>query len=148
MTKEVYTLADLQDWSVATADAVPPFRLAVFGDPIAHSRSPRMHNAALEQCGIAARYTRLHIKPNELAGALHLLPQAGFIGVNLTIPHKQAALTLLDEMDENARKIGAVNTIAIGDEKLKGFNTDGPGLVRAIRGEFGVDVRDLRVMVL
>lgn len=148
MLKEVYTLADLREWTAATADVTPPFRLAVFGDPIAHSKSPQMHNAALEKCGIAARYTRLHIKPDELAEALGLLPQAGFIGANLTIPHKQAALPLLDEVDGHARKIGAVNTVAVENGKLTGFNTDGPGLVRAIRSEFGVDIRDLRVMVL
>ncbi|MEI8342180.1 MAG: hypothetical protein WCH43_11695, partial [Verrucomicrobiota bacterium] len=148
MLKDVYNLADLRNWTEATADALPPIRLAVFGDPIAHSKSPPMLNAGLEQCGIAARYTRLHIKPEELPEALRLLPGAGFIGVNLTIPHKQSALSLLDEVDVHAQKIGAVNTVAIGEGKLTGYNTDGPGLVRAIRSEFGVDIRDLRVMVL
>ncbi len=107
-----------------------------------------MHNRALEASGIDARYCRLLIKPEELAEALRLLPQAGFVGVNLTIPHKTAALELLDDLDENARKIGAVNTVVIEDGRLLGFNTDGPGLVRAVRSEFGVDLRDLRVMVL
>jgi len=146
--KEVYTLAELRNWSAATADVTPPLRLAAFGDPIAHSKSPQMHNPALAYCGINARYTRLHIKPDELAEALRLLPQAGFIGVNLTIPHKQAALSLIDEVDGHAQKIGAVNTIVVEGKKLTGFNTDGPGLVRAVRSEFGVDIRDLRVMVL
>jgi len=79
---------------------------------------------------------------------LRLLPAGGFIGTNLTIPHKAAALSLLDHIDEHARKIGAVNTVVVEGEKLTGFNTDGPGLVRAVRAEFGVDVRDLRVLVL
>jgi len=146
--KDVYSLADLRDWPVATAGVVPPVRLAVFGDPIAHSKSPQMHNPALSQSGIEAGYARMHIRPEELAEALQLLPKAGFIGVNLTIPHKQAALPLLDEVDDHARRIGAVNTVAIRDGKLTGFNTDGPGLVRAIRAEFGVEIKDLRVMVL
>ena len=144
MLKDVYTLHDLQNW----ADLVPPIRLAVFGDPIAHSKSPQMHNFALEKCGIPARYARFQIKPDELSEALRLLPGNGFIGVNLTIPHKQAALSLLDQIDPNALKIGAVNTVSIEDGKLVGYNTDGPGLVRAVRLEFGVDIRDLRVMVL
>ena len=148
MPKEVYTLTDLRDWPAAAADVVPPARLAVFGDPVAHSKSPRMLNAALEISGIASRYVRLHIKPDELPEALSLLPERGFIGVNLTIPHKQSALPLLDEIDPYAQKIGAINTVAILDGKLAGFNTDGPGLVRAIRAEFSVDIRDLRVMVL
>jgi len=146
--KDVYTLADLRNWTQVTADATPPLRLAVFGDPIAHSKSPQMLNAALEKCGIEACYIRLQIMPEELPEALRLLSPAGFIGVNLTIPHKQAALSLLDEVDGHAQKIGAVNTVAIGEGKLSGYNTDGPGLVRAIRSEFGVDIRDLRVMVL
>ena len=144
MLKDVYTLLDLQNG----LDSQPPIRLAVFGDPIAHSKSPQMHNFALEKCGIPALYTRFLIKPEELAEALRLLPGNDFIGVNLTIPHKRAALSLLDKIDPNALKIGAVNTVSIENGKRIGYNTDGPGLVRAIRSEFGVDIRDLRVMVL
>ena len=146
--KEVYTLDDLRQWSAATAGEEPPIRLAVFGDPVAHSRSPQMHNAALQTCGIPARYCRLHIRPEELAEALRLLPKANFIGANLTIPHKAAALDLLDTIDDHARKIGVVNTVVVEGERLSGFNTDGPGLLRAVRAEFGVDLRYLRVMVL
>jgi len=146
--KDVYTLEDLRHWDAATAGEEPPLRLAVFGDPVAHSRSPQMHNAALAACGIAARYCRLHIRPEELAEALRLLPKAGFIGSNFTIPHKAALLPLLDAVDDHARKIGVVNTVVVEGERLLGFNTDGPGLLRAIRAEFGVDLRDLRVMVL
>ena len=146
--KEVYTLEDLRHWDVATAGEEVPIRLAVFGDPVAHSRSPQMHNAALQACGIPARYCRLHIRPEELAEALRLLPKANFIGANLTIPHKAAALDLLDTIDDHARKIGVVNTVVVEGDRLAGFNTDGPGLLRAVRAEFGVDLRDLRIMVL
>ncbi len=148
MPKEVYDFADLQNWRAATADAGPPLRLAVFGDPVAHSASPPMHNAALEKCGIAARYARLHIRPAELAAALRLLPEQGFLGVNLTIPHKAAALPLLTRVDDHARRIGVVNTVAVDGDELTGFNTDGPGLVRALQAEFGVHLRELRVLVL
>ncbi len=146
--KDVYTLADLRDWPAATAGEVPPLRLAVFGDPVAHSASPPMHNAALEKAGIAASYCRLHIRAEELAEAVRLLAPAGFIGVNCTIPHKAAVLPLMDRVNDHARRIGVVNTVTLDGEKLIGFNTDGPGLVRALRSEFGVDLRDLRVMVL
>jgi shikimate dehydrogenase len=148
MMKDVYTLGDLQDWRAATAECESPLRLSVFGDPVAHSKSPQMHNAALEKCGIAARYCRLHIKPEELAEAVKLLVKNGFIGTNVTIPHKSAMLGLMDEVDENARKIGAVNTVLNDGGRLLGFNTDGPGLVHAVRTEFSVDLRDLRVMIL
>jgi shikimate dehydrogenase len=144
MSKDVYTLGDLRDWPAET----PPIRLAVLGDPVAHSRSPQMHNAALMAVGIPAAYGRLHVLPEELAEALRLLPERDFMGANVTIPHKPAALALMDDADPQARRAGGVNTVVVEDRKLLGFSTDGPGLVRAIRGEFGVDVRDLRVLIL
>lgn len=146
--KDVYTLDDLQNWKAAAGDEKPPLKLAVFGDPVAHSASPPMHNAALEALGIDARYCRIHIRPGELEEAFRLLPENGFIGVNCTIPHKVEALRLAGSADEHARRIGVVNTVAVEDGELLGFNTDGPGLVRAVRSEFGVDLRDLRVMIL
>lgn len=148
MPKEVYDFADLQNWSAATAGEEPPLRLAVFGDPVAHSKSPQMHNAALEACGLPARYTRLHIRPEELTAALRLLPEKGFIGANVTIPHKAATLAAMDRVDDHARLIGVVNTVVVEGQELVGFNTDGPGLVRALRAEFRADLRNLRVMVL
>ena len=146
--KDVYTIEDLRRWDEVTAGETPPLRLSVFGDPVEHSRSPQMHNPALEACGIAARYCRLHIRPDELAVALRLLPERNFIGTNVTIPHKFGVLELVDEVDDHARKMGAVNTVVAEGKRLLGFNTDGPGLVRAIRADFSVDIRDLRVMVL
>lgn len=126
----------------------PPLRLGVFGDPVAHSRSPAFQNAALRACGIHAAYTRIHATAADFRKALRTLPQAGFIGANATIPHKGAALEEVDWADGYARAAGSVNTILVEGEKLRGFNTDGPGLVRAIREEFSVDLRDLRVVLL
>jgi shikimate dehydrogenase len=146
--KDVYTLADLREWAAVTAAEAPPIRLSVMGDPVAHSRSPAMHNPALAAAGIAAAYARLHILQAELPEALHLLPERNFIGTNVTIPHKAAALAVIDEVDPQARKAGGVNTVVVEGEKLIGFSTDGPGLVRAIRAEFGFDLRDLRVLIL
>ena len=146
--KELYTIEDLRNWPASTAGEQPPIRLAVFGDPVAHSASPAMHNAALEKCGIEARYTRIQIRPEELQEAFALLPRHSFIGVNCTIPHKADALRLVNRADDHARRIGVVNTVFVEGNELVGFNTDGPGLVRAVRAEFGLDLRDLRVLVL
>ena len=143
--KEVYTLADLQ--SFGRKKLKPPIRLGVLGYPVAHSLSPQMQNAALEKSGLEMRYARFEIAPSELQAALGLLPGLDFIGVNLTVPHKIAALALVDEADETARQVGAINTIKIDDGKMRGFNTDGKGFARAIREEFSVDLRDLRILV-
>ena len=148
LAQEVYTLADLQNWRDAARDVDPPIRLAVFGDPVAHSASPLMQNAALQACAIDAQYVRFHILPQELETALRFVPKLNFIGVNLTAPHKSAAHVLMDTLDERAQRIGAINTVSIDGEKLVGWNTDGFGFARAVRSEFSVDLRDLRVMVL
>jgi shikimate dehydrogenase len=147
-TTERYTLADLENWRTAAHDVDPPIRLALFGDPVAHSLSPQMQNAALRACKIDMQYARFHIRTNELRSALRFLRQLDFIGVNLTVPHKIAAFAQVDEADERARRAEAVNTIRLRDKKLIASNTDGKGFLRAIRTEFSVDVRDLRVMVL
>jgi len=147
-TTERYTLADLENWSEAAGDVGPPIRLGVFGDPVAHSLSPQIQNAALRECKIEMQYARFHIRGNELRSALRFLRKLDFIGVNLTVPHKIAAFAQIDEVDERARRAGAVNTIRVRDKKLIGSNTDGEGFLRAIRTEFSVDVRDLRVLIV
>lgn len=143
---EILTAADLIAGAIPAL--TPPARLAVFGDPVAHSRSPGIQNAALHACGIDAQYIRIHVRPEEFSAALRALPVAGFLGTNVTIPHKAAALAAVDTADDYARQAGGVNTVVVEGGKLAGFNTDGPGLLRAIREEFSVDLRDLRVMVL
>src|SRR5213596_968699 len=147
-TTDRYTLADLEHWSDVTRDIDPPVRLGVLGDPVAHSLSPQMQNAALGACDIHMQYARFHIRANELRSALLFLRRLHFIGVNLTVPHKIAAFAQLDDADESATRTGAVNTIRIRDEKLIGSNTDGEGFLRAIRSEFSIDLRDLRVMII
>ena len=146
--KEIYTLADLKDWKKATRNVDPPVRLGVIGDPVAHSLSPQMQNAALQACDIKMQYARFHIFPNELEVALRTIGELDFAGVNVTVPHKIAAVSYLQDLDENARRAGAVNGIAISDKKMRGFNTDGRGFSQAIREDFSVDLRDLRVLVL
>lgn len=147
-TKQVYTLADLENWEKATRGISPPIRLGVFGDPVAHSLSPQIQSAALKHHKIDIQYGRFHIRPNELASAVEFISKLDFIGINLTLPHKIGAAGLVDELDETAKRTGAVNTIKIENGKLRGFNTDGRGFSRAIREEFSVDLRDLRILVL
>ena len=147
-TTERYTLPDLENWSAVAGDLDPPIRLGVFGDPVAHSLSPQMQNAALGACDIHMQYARFHIRANELRSALLFLRRLGFVGINLTVPHKIAAFTQIDEADESATHAGAVNTIRVHGEKLIASNTDGEGFLRAIRAEFSIDLRDLRVMII
>jgi shikimate dehydrogenase len=111
------------------------FRLAgVMGWPVAHSRSPMIHNHWLARHGLAGVYAPLAIRPEGLHAALHALPALGFAGCNLTIPHKEAALGSLDIVDPLARRIGAVNcVIARPDGALEGRNTDGWGFIQSIR---------------
>lgn len=142
--KQVYTLADLNDWR----DAASTIRLGVFGDPVEHSLSPQMQNAALKHCGLEPQYGRFRVAPNEFVEAVELIKKLEFIGVNLTLPLKVVAPDLMDRLDSDAKHIGAVNVIKIADGKLHGFNTDALGFSRAIREEFSVDLRDLRVMIL
>ncbi len=139
-----YTLADLRTWK----DALPSIRLGVVGDPIAHSVSPQMQNVALKKSGLDLRYAPFQIAPGELAEALDLFRRLEFVGLNLTVPHKIAALGLVDEVEERARKIGAINTVVFRDGRSLGWNTDAPGFAAAIREAFSVDLRDLRVLLL
>jgi shikimate dehydrogenase len=147
-TTQRYTLADLEKWDDVARNIDPPIRLGVFGDPVGHSLSPDMQNAALRACEINAQYARFHIRPNELRSALRFLRNLDFAGVNLTVPHKIAGFLQIDEADEFAGRAESVNTIRLRDKKLVGSNTDGEGFLRAIRAEFSVDVRDLRVMII
>lgn len=110
-------------------------RLAgVMGWPVGHSRSPRLHNYWLEQYGIDGVYMPLAVRPEDFAAAVHALPKLGFRGSNVTLPHKEAALAAMDEVDETARRIGAVNTIVVGEDgQLSGSNTDAFGFLEALR---------------
>jgi shikimate dehydrogenase len=145
VAKKVYTLADLQSWHAVN----PPIRIGVFGDPVEHSLSPQMQNAALKHCKIDMQYARFHTLREELREALNRVRDLQFIGLNLTLPHKVAVPELVDRMeDDDAKQIGAVNVIKIDNGKTHGFNTDGRGFARAIREVFSVDLRDLRIMIL
>jgi len=144
----LYTFGDLQNWREVTRKVQPSVRLGVFGDPVAHSLSPKIQNAALQHHKIDMQYATFQIAPDELADGLRFARELDFVGLNLTVPHKIVALDRVDGVDLTARKIGAINTVALREGKLLGFNTDAVAFSRAIREEFAVDLRDLRVMVL
>ncbi len=121
-------------------------RLGVLGWPVAHSRSPAMHNAALAALGMTGwHYQRLPVPPSLFAETVRALPGSGFLGANVTIPHKEAALALADEASETAREIGAANTLSfLAGGRIAAENTDAPGLLKAL----GVPVAGLRAQVL
>lgn len=139
-----FTFDQLHDFPALT----PPARLAVIGDPISHSKSPQMHNPALQACGMDAQYVRVQVPVGQVKEAFALFAAQGFLGVNITIPHKFEALDAVDVVDPLARQLGAVNTLAIRDGRLFGYNTDGPGFLRSVKEAFGVEVKDLRVLIL
>jgi shikimate dehydrogenase len=115
-----------------------PARLAaVLGWPVAHSRSPALHNAAYRALDIDAVYVALAVAPGELAAALGGVRALGFLGVNVTVPHKEEARRLCDEVDRLAAEVGAVNTIVVRDGRLVGANTDVAGFARALADEGG-----------
>ncbi|MFB5762773.1 shikimate dehydrogenase [Paenibacillus medicaginis] len=125
-----------------------PVLLGVIGDPIAHSKSPVMMAAAFRAAGIEGEYRRMHVTPDQLKQTLQDIREQGFRGINVTIPHKVAVMDYLDELDEAAAKIGAVNTIVHANGKLKGYNTDGTGYVRSLREEAVPELAGRTVMLL
>lgn len=105
----------------------------VMGWPVAHSRSPRLHNYWLARYDIDGAYVPLAVRPENLESAVRGLPALGFAGANLTIPHKEAVLPFLDEIDPAAARMGAVNTIVVRDGRLSGRNTDGFGFLENLK---------------
>lgn len=115
----------------------PTYKLAgVMGWPVAHSRSPLIHNHWIAEHGLAGAYVLLPVPPQRLEAALRALPALGFAGCNLTIPHKVEAMRWLDTVDVVAQRIGAVNTVLVGpDGALEGRNTDAFGYIENLRQE-------------
>jgi len=126
-----------------------PARFAVIGNPVAHSLSPQLHQPALDTLEQKARYIRVEVEAGEVAHSFEQMFAAGIRGINVTVPHKLEALEACHEVDPAAASMGAVNTIVFDSTgKRTGFNTDGPGFTRAIREEFGVDLGDLKVIII
>ena len=117
-----------------SVDAQPFVLAGVMGWPVAHSRSPLIHGHWIAQHGLRGAYVPLAVQPAQLEQALRALPVLGFAGCNLTIPHKVQALSILDQIDPMARRIGAVNTVVVqADGSLRGTNTDAFGYVESLR---------------
>jgi shikimate dehydrogenase len=144
----VLTLGDLANWRFEGTG------LAVLGHPIGHSLSPPMHNAALAELArteprfAAWRYFRFEVPPDDLPQALDLLGARGFLGLNLTVPHKVLAVAHVAGIDPAARAAGAVNTLRRSGGGWLGFNTDGYGLAAAVRAELGRDLARTPVILL
>ena len=111
------------------------FRLTgIMGWPVGHSRSPMLHGYWIDQLGLAGAYVSLPVRPERLADALKGLSALGFAGCNLTIPHKEPAMRLVDRVDPLATRVGAINTVAVGnDGSLSGFNTDVFGFIECLK---------------
>ncbi len=122
---------------------------AVIGDPIHHSMSPLMHNAWMTKENRDASYIPIHVKPSELEQAVIALKTLGCSGWNITIPHKEKIIPFLDELDESARKMGAVNTVVrLHDGTYKGYNTDGLGFVRSLEEKVGNSHHEKHILVI
>ncbi len=105
----------------------------VMGWPVAHSRSPKLHNYWLEKYGLPGAYVQLAVAPETLGVAIAGLAALGFRGCNITIPHKVDAMAFVDDIDANAKRVGAINTIVVQpDDSLKGFNHDGFGYIQSL----------------
>ena len=125
-----------------------PQILGIFGDPIGHSISPLMHITAADYHSLKYTYLPFRVKSDQLPAATEGLKALGIKGINITIPHKQAIMALVDEVTPEARLIGALNTIVNREGRLIGYNTDGPGFVASLKQEAGVDLRGKKVLLL
>ncbi len=127
--------------------------LGIIGYPIGHSISPVFQQAALDRLGIGATYQAWEVAPDDVGAFVGGLREPGTLGINVTLPHKEAVIPFLDEVDDWATAAGAVNTIvnrpdANGDASLTGHNTDGTGFLRALRQEGGFHAQGRRILVL
>lgn len=143
-----YQLRDLDDWTF------PGTSLAVIGFPVRHSISPAMHNAAIAELATEDaqfrdwRYFRFEVEPEMLPQALPQFFKKGFYGLNLTVPHKEIALDLIESVDPNALEIGAVNTLKRESAGYRGFNTDGYGLAKGIEEDLSASLTRSEVAIL
>ncbi|MCU0861081.1 MAG: shikimate dehydrogenase [Methanomassiliicoccales archaeon] len=121
--------------------------LGIIGHPLGHTLSPRLHHAALKEVGLGGRYLRLDVAPEELEDFLQVALEYDIRGFNVTIPHKEAIVPLLDRLDGSADKVGAVNTVLLQDGQLIGHNTDAHGVEMTFR-EMGVEAKGKKALVV
>jgi len=152
-TEKVFTLSDLRAWK----RSAPSF--AVLGKPIAHSLSPKMHNAVFSKLGEKkfgdgklgdCAYFRFEIAPEELAEALPIFAEKNFLGLNLTIPHKVSVLPLLKKISDDATRTGAANTLSLAKngKDWNGENTDGKGFSLAVKSQLGRELSGANIVLL
>ncbi len=145
---QTYTLDDLRNWQF------PGTSLAVLGQPVRHSISPQMHNAAISKLAQTRpelaqwRYFRFEIQPEQLLAALPLFHAKGFAGLNLTVPHKEIAFPAATAIDPAAQPIGAVNTLKRQENGYTGYNTDGYGLAQGIKIQLGREIEGSEFVLL
>lgn len=120
----------------------------LLGYPIEHTKSPLMHNSAYDLLGLDYAYVPLGVSPDGLADAIAGVKAFGFVGVNVTIPHKETVIPLLDDLSKEAALIGAVNTIRNEEGRLVGYNTDGAGFVSDIEEKFSFSLKGKSMLVL
>lgn len=120
----------------------------IFGNPVGHSFSPGMHNAAFNKLGIDACYVPFAVSPEQLGSAVRAVIPLGLRGLNITVPHKEKVIAYLDELSEEARLVHAVNTIEIKKGKLIGHNTDGRGFLRALSQHGGADPKGKKILFI
>ena len=147
MTGPLYTLDDLSSRDRLDAGHAKPARLAVIGFPVAHSLSPRMHQPALDEAGIDARYIKVEVEPERVAEAFARMQELDFIGCNVTVPHKFEALAACDQLDPGARETGAVNTVVFREGRITGYNSDGYGFEEAVRETLGLTLPGAAVLI-
>ncbi|MGE0601865.1 MAG: shikimate dehydrogenase [Dehalococcoidia bacterium] len=123
-------------------------RTGIIGHPVAHSLSPAFQGAAFAHCGLDVSYELWDTEPEALAGRVVSLRDPSYLGANVTIPHKEAVFSLLDELGGQSARVGAVNTIVNRSGRLFGFNTDGPGFVAALKNESAFDPAGKEILLL
>jgi len=127
---------------------IQPKKIAIIGDPVSHSLSPAMQNAAFRAKKIPFHYSKKRLTPGQLPSFFKTLKSGRYRGLNVTVPHKEAVMAFLDEIAPTARLIGAVNTILLEDGRLKGFNTDGEGYLHSLKKETGFSLKGKHVVIL
>lgn len=122
--------------------------ICILGNPVKHSKSPLMHNEQLEKIGFDAKYLAFDVEPKNLETAVKGLKVLGFAGANITIPHKEEVMKYVDELTEEAKNIGAVNTLYVKNDKIYGDNTDGRGFIISLMKDGEFDPKGKIVFIL
>ncbi len=121
---------------------------AVLGHPVGHSLSPVMQNAAFAALGLDAVYLAFDVPPDRLGTLLPALAELGFAGLNLTVPLKEAAFRVITDLDPAARQLGSVNTVVFAPDGMKGYSTDGPGFLQALKEAWAVSPKGMAVFLV